>query len=193
MKFTRMFAASIMILAAVAGCSRFKQATMQRGIELFLENKLHLALPVLESSARMCKDSPDAHAWLAECRRRLKKYDAAAEAGYAALALDPDHAFAHAVLGDLFAPHLSRWHRTDADSAWLHLRRAVRHDPSEGSAWPSLWIQAMRRGEREVEMRSAVQMIDSGFLSKPILAYNRWQLEYLPENGRSVPLLRQTS
>jgi hypothetical protein len=26
-------------------------------------------------------------------------------------------------------------------------------------------------------------MIDSGFLSKPLLAYNRWQLEHLPENA----------
>jgi hypothetical protein len=28
-----------------------------------------------------------------------------------------------------------------------------------------------------------MRMIDSGFLSKPLLAYNRWQLEHLPENA----------
>jgi tetratricopeptide (TPR) repeat protein len=183
MKFTRMFAGLMILLTMTAGCSRFKQATLERGVELFLENRLELALPVLETSARMCKDNPDAHVWLAECRRRLKRFDKAADAGYAALALDVHHAFAHAVLGDLFSPHLSDWNRVDPDSAWCHLREAVRYDPSEGSAWSSLWIQAMKRGEREVEKRAAVQMIDSGFLSKPILAYNRWQLEHLPENA----------
>lgn len=183
MKFARMFAGLMILLTIIAGCSRFKQATLERGIEFFLENRLELALPILETSARMCRDNPDAHVWLAECRRRLKKFDEAADAGYAALALDVHHAFAHAVLGDLFSPHLSGWNRADPDSAWWHLREAVRYDPSEGSAWPSLWIQAMKRGEREVEKRAAVQMIDSGFLSKPILAYNRWQLEHLPENA----------
>ncbi len=183
MKFTRVFAVLMILLTMIAGCSRFKQATLERGIDLFLENRLELALPLLETSAKMCKNNPDAHAWLAECRRRLKKFDKAADAGYAALALDVHHAFAHAVLGDLFAPHLSGWNRADPDSVWWHLREAVRHDPTEGSAWSSLWIEAMKRGEREVEKRAAVQMIDSGFLSKPILAYNRWQLEHLPENA----------
>ena len=183
MKLTRMFAVIVVLLLAVGGCARFKQATLERGVELFLENRLELALPVLETASQMCKDNPDAHAWLAECRRRLKRFDAAAEAGYAALALDMNHAFAHAVLGDLFAPRFSGWTRADADSAWYHLREAVKYDPGEGCAWSSLWVAAMKRGEREVEKRAAVQMIDSGFLSKPILAYNRWQLEHLPENA----------
>lgn len=183
MRLTRMFAVLITLLAMLAGCSRFQEATLQRGIELFLENRLELALPMLETAARMCDDNPDSHAWLAECRRRLNRLDAAAEAGYKALELDVNHAFAHAVLGDLFSPHLSTWRRADPDSAWYHLREAVKYDPSEGGAWPSLWIQAMKRGEREVERRAAMQMIDSGFLSKPILAYNRWQLEHLPMNA----------
>ncbi len=183
MKSTRMLAVSIILLTTMAGCSRVKEATLERGIELFLDNRLELALPILETSARMCKDNPDAHAWLAECCRRLNRFDEAADAGYAALDLDVHHAFAHAVLGDLFTPHLSHWARTDPDSAWWHLREAVRSDPSEGCAWSSLWVQAMKRGEREIEKRAGVQMIDSGFLSKPILAYNRWQLEHLPENA----------
>jgi tetratricopeptide (TPR) repeat protein len=173
----------IVLVSLGVGCARVKQATLERGIDLFLNNKIHQALPVLEASARMCRDNPDAQAWLAECRRRLKRFDKAAEAAYAALALDEHHAFAHAVLGDLFAPHLSKWNRVDADSAWFHLREAVRSDPSEGGAWSMLWIQAMKRGEREIESRAAIQMIDSGFLSKPVLAYNRWQLAHLPEDA----------
>jgi tetratricopeptide (TPR) repeat protein len=183
MKYTRMFAVVMMLAVAIAGCSRVKEATLARGTGLFLDNKLELALPVLEASAKMCKANPDAHAWLAECRRRLGRYDDAAKAAYAALEIDPHHAFAHAVLGDLFAPHLSEWERADPDSAWYHLRQAVRYDPSEGGAWAALWLQAMSRGEREVERRAAVQMIDSGFLSKPVLAYNRWQLDHLPQDA----------
>jgi tetratricopeptide (TPR) repeat protein len=183
MKLTRMIALCSMLVLAIGGCSRIKDATLERGIDLFMENRLQLALPMLETASRMCRDNPDAYAWLAECRRRLQKFDEAADAGYAALALDAHHAFAHAVLGDLFTPHLSGWDRADPDSAWYHLKEAVRYDPEEGGAWSSLWIQAMKRGEREVEKRAAVQMIDSGFLSKPILAYNRWQLEHLPENA----------
>jgi tetratricopeptide (TPR) repeat protein len=186
MRQTWMFIALLMILIitiVAGGCSRVKEATLARGIELFLDNKLELALPILETSARMCKDNPDALAWLAECRRRLGRYDEAADAAFAALNLDEHHAFAHTVLGDLFSPYLSSWERTNPDSAWFHLREAVRYDPSEGGAWSSLWVQAMSRGDREIEKRAAVQMIDSGFLSKPILAYNRWQLEHLPENA----------
>ena len=183
MKPTRMLAVVILLAVVFTGCSRVKEATLARGAALFLDNKLDLALPVLEAAAKMCKDNPDAHAWLAECCRRLGRYDEAAVAAQAALDLDPQHAFAHAVLGDLYAPHLSAWSRTNSDSAWYHLRQAVRYDQSEGGAWAALWLQAMMRGERELEQRAAAQMIDSGFLSKPVLAYNRWQLEHLPQDA----------
>jgi tetratricopeptide (TPR) repeat protein len=183
MKHARMLAVLIILVTVFTGCSRVKEATLGRGVSLFLDSKLELALPILEASSKMCKSNPDAHAWLAECRRRLGRHDGAADAAYAALELDPQHAFAHTVLGDLFAPHLSSWERVDADSAWYHLRQAVRYDPTEGGAWSSLWLQAMKRGEQDIEKRAAIQMIDSGFLSKPVLAYNRWQLEHLPQNA----------
>lgn len=183
MKYARMCVVVIILGALISGCSRIKEATLARGVGLFLDNRMELALPVLEASARMCKEDPDAHAWLAECRRRLGRYDDAATAAYEAIRIDSHHAFAHAVLGDLFASHLSKWSRTDPDSAWFHLREAVKYDDSEGGAWSSLWIQAMKRGEPAVERRAAVQMIDSGFLSKPVLAYNRWQLEHLPQGA----------
>jgi tetratricopeptide (TPR) repeat protein len=183
MKYARMCMVLVLLVVAIASCSRIKEATLARGVGFFLDNKLELALPLLETSAKMCRDDPDAHAWLAECRRRLGKHDGAADAARAALELDRHHAFAQAVLGDLFADHLSRWEHANQDSAWFHLREAVRYDPSEGGAWASLWLQAMKRGEQEVEKRAAVQMIDSGFLSKPILAYNRWQLEHLPSDA----------
>jgi tetratricopeptide (TPR) repeat protein len=175
--------AVLLVLLFVAGCSEMREATLDRGIQLFLDNRLADALPVLEASTKLWKDNPEAFAWLAECLRRLDRFDEAAEAAYRALEIDTQHAFAHTVLGDLFNPQLSSWGRVDSDSAWFHLREAVRHDPGDGNAWSALWIQSMMRGELQVEQTAATRMIDSGFLSKPLLAYNRWQLEHLPENA----------
>jgi hypothetical protein len=97
--------------------------------------------------------------------------------------VDAEHSFAHTVLGDLFNPNLSTWGRVDADSTWFHLKEAVKYDPGDGNAWSALWVQAMMRGDLQLEQTAAIRMIDTGFLSKPLLAYNRWQLEHLPENA----------
>ncbi len=173
----------LLMILLVSGCSEMREATLERGTQLFLDNRLDDALPVLEASTKLWKDNPETFAWLAECLRRLDRFDEAAEAAYRALELDTQHAFAHTVLGDLFNPQLSTWGRVDSDSTWFHLREAVKYDPGDGNAWSALWIQAMMRGELQVEQTAATRMIDSGFLSKPLLAYNRWQLEHLPENA----------
>jgi tetratricopeptide (TPR) repeat protein len=178
-----LLAAALLMGLVVGGCSELRESTLERGIELFLDNRLQEALPLLEASAQSWKDNPEAHAWLAECLRRLNKYDEAAKAAYTALMLDETHAFAHTVMADLFNPQYSAWRRADFDTTWYHLREAVRHDASDGNAWSALWIQAMRKGDRQLERTAAIRMIDSGFLSKPLLAYNRWQLQHLPENA----------
>jgi tetratricopeptide (TPR) repeat protein len=175
--------AVLIVFLLVSGCSEMREATLERGVQLFLENRLDDALPVLEASTKLWKENPETFAWLAECLRRLERFDEAAEAAHKALLLDTEHAFAHTVLGDLFNPQLSTWGRVDADSTWFHLREAVKYDPGDGNAWSSLWVQAMMRGDLEMEQTAAIRMIDSGFLSKPLLAYNRWQLEHLPENA----------
>ncbi len=173
----------LLMILLVSGCSEMREATLERGTQLFLDNRLDDALPVLEASTKLWKDNPETFAWLAECLRRLDRFDEAAETAYQALELDTQHAFAHTVLGDLFNPQLSTWGRVDSDSTWFHLREAVKYDPDDGNAWSALWVQAMMRGELQVEQTAATRMIDSGFLSKPLLAYNRWQLEHLPENA----------
>lgn len=175
--------ALLIALLLVSGCSEMREATLERGIQLFLENRLDDALPVLEASTKLWKDNPETFAWLAECLRRLERFDEAAEAAHRALALDAEHAFAHTVLGELFNPQLSTWGRVDAGSTWFHLREAVKYDPGDGNAWSALWVQAMMRGDLQMERTAAIRMIDTGFLSKPLLAYNRWQLEHLPENA----------
>jgi tetratricopeptide (TPR) repeat protein len=174
---------AMLVVLLVAGCSEMREATLERGVQLFLDNRLEEARPVLEASTKLWKDNPEAFAWYAECLRRLGRYDEAATAAYAAVGMDAEHAFAHTVLGDLYNPQYSTWPRADSDSTWVHLREAVKYDPADGNAWSTLWVQAMMRGDRQVEQTAAVRMIDSGFLSKPVLAYNRWELEHLPENA----------
>jgi hypothetical protein len=115
--------------------------------------------------------------------RRLKEFDEAADAAYMALGLDPEHAFAHTVLADVFNPQYSTWHRVDAESTWFHLREAVNYDQGDGNAWSSLWVQAVLKQDEDMAHTAAVNMIDSGFLAAPVLAYNRWQLENLPANA----------
>jgi tetratricopeptide (TPR) repeat protein len=183
MTVARIVAVGLLAIVVVAGCTKVKEAALERGIELFLMGELEEALKVLDASAKISAENPDAHAWHAECLRRLKKYDAAADAAYMALDLDPEHAFAHTVLADLFSPQYSSWGRVDADSTWYHLHHAVKFDRLDGNAWSSLWVQAMTRHDDELARKAAVNMIDSGFLSAPLLAYNRWQLEHLPENA----------
>lgn len=53
----------------------------------------------------------------------------------------------------------------------------------DGNAWSSVWIHSMRRDDADMEHRSAAAMIESGFLTPSLLAYNRWQLEHLPRNA----------
>jgi tetratricopeptide (TPR) repeat protein len=173
----------VVFAVAVAGCTKVKEATLERGVDLFLANNLEEAAKILEASVALMPENPDAHAWYAECLRRLGRHDEAAAQAYKATELDPDHAFGHTVLADLFSPQYSKWPRTDADSAWFHLRKAIDSDPQDGNAWPLMWVQSMQRGEGHMERRAAEKMIDSGFLTTPLLAYNRWQLSYLPENA----------
>ena len=183
MKIWRSVTVGLLVIALIAGCTKVKEAALERGIDLFLAGNLEEALKVLDASAKISAENPDAHAWYAECLRRLKKYDEAAAAAYAALKLDPQHAFAHTVLGDVFSPQYSTWHRVDAGSTWFHLHEAVKYDPGDGNAWSSLWVQAVQRQDEDLAHRAAVAMIESGFLPGPVLAYNRWQLEHLPPNA----------
>jgi tetratricopeptide (TPR) repeat protein len=183
MKLSKTIAVALLVIVAVTSCSKVKEAALQRGIDLFLAGELEEALKVLDASAKISAENPDAHAWHAECLRRLKKLDAAADAAYMALDLDPEHAFAHTVLADVFSPQYSTWHRVNADSTWFHLHEAVKYDRGDGNAWSSLWVQAVQKQDEELARRAAVNMIDSGFLSAPVLAYNRWQLEHLPPNA----------
>jgi tetratricopeptide (TPR) repeat protein len=175
--------ATIVATALLAGCSQDGSPGLDAAVRVFLENDLGSAETMLAGVVGAEPGDPDARAWYAEClRRRGKRDDAYGEAA-AALSADPDHAFAHTVLGDLFSPRLSSWERADADSAWFHFMLAVEADPRDGNAWSSVWIHSMMRDDEDMEHAAAVAMIESGFLTPAVLAYNRWQLEHLPPNS----------
>jgi tetratricopeptide (TPR) repeat protein len=165
------------------GCSDTKSPALDDGVGVFLENDLDAAEPMLAGVVEREPGNADARAWYAECLRRQGEPDKAYQEAAAAVSLDPDHAFAHTVLGDLFSPRLSSWGRVDADSAWYHLLLAVEADHADGNAWSSLWIHSMMRDNADLEHEAAVALLESGFLTPAALAYNRWQLENLPPNA----------
>jgi tetratricopeptide (TPR) repeat protein len=167
----------------VGGCAESTRPTLDDSVRVFLGNDLSAAAPMLAGVVKREPDNADAHAWYAECLRRQGDFDRAYEEAVAALTIDTGNSFAHTVLGDLFSPRLSSWDKTNADSAWSQLMMAVEADPGDGNAWSALWIQSVLRGDAEYEHRAAVAMIESGFLTPSVLAYNRWQLEHLPPNA----------
>jgi tetratricopeptide (TPR) repeat protein len=186
MKWSVVFILACAFALAAGGCSDTRSPTLEESIQVFLENDLDTAGPMLARVAGREGNNPDAHAWHAECLRRQGDFDRAYKEANAALAIDPDHSFAHTVLGDLYSPRLGSWGQVDADSAWAHLLQAVRADPGDGNAWSSVWIHSMRRGDKEMEHRAAAAMIESSFLTPSLLAYNRWQLEHLPPNAMLI-------
>lgn len=183
------YGSMFILLAALAaglaggGCSDSGGPTLEESVQVFLTNDLDRAESMLARSAKSEPANPDARAWYAECLRRQGDFDRAYDEAAAALALDPKHSFAHTVLGDLFSPRLGSWERVDADSAWTHFLLAVEADPDDGNAWSSLWVHSMRHCNWDIENLAGVSMIESGFLTQPLLAYNRWQLEHLPANA----------
>jgi tetratricopeptide (TPR) repeat protein len=153
------------------------------GVRLYLDNHLEKALPLLERSAARHPEDPDAYAWLAECLRRLQRFDEAESAARRALVLSPDHACAHVTLCDLYNPQYSQWAFTDADSSGWHIRRAVACGPEEADVWPSAWVNAGASGDASLERRALQGMVRTGFLTPALLAYTRWALRSLPDGA----------
>ena len=120
---------------------------------------------------------------LAETRRRLERPAEAVREARAALAIDPHSSCAHTVLADCYDPVMSGWEGTNADSAWVHARQAARDDQRNGEAWLSLWKHAIAHGDTSYERESLDALSDLGYFAPPVIAYNRWQLEFLPRNA----------
>lgn len=179
------------VFAAVALATALFQAAcaedpLDRPRALYAENKLAEAYPLFAAVAAKSPRDADAHAWLAETARRTGRYHEADDAARAALAIDSCNAFALTVLAYLYQPIYSGWEPASADSSWHYYRRAVTCDPGDGNAWVGLWMEALRRGEQAWETRALTRLDTSGFLTPPVLAYNRWVLRELPPRALLV-------
>ncbi len=177
-KFLFTLAAAVFLPFSLAGQGTFTEARAH-----YDDGRLEQAYALFVEAAREVPDDADRQAWLAETARRMRHYEVSAEAARVAIERSPCHAFAHTVLGFLFQPIYGGWERTNADSALHHLRRAVECDPTDGNAWIAVWVEALRRGERTWETRALESLVNTGFLPRTVLAYNRWVLGSLPDNA----------
>jgi hypothetical protein len=170
------------LLAAAAGCSDRGPDPMEEGLKLYRQNKLNEALPLLERAAEKHHDA-ESEALLAETYRRLRKPDLAAKYAREAIDLDPCNSFAHTVLAWNYNPMYGMWPGVNREMSWDHLMLAADCDSTDGNVWTGIWTEAVYRGDRANQRRALRMMIETGFLTKPLLAYNRWMLGYLPENA----------
>ena len=164
-------------------CKEKPSATLQQGLNFYNQNKLEEAHPLLEQAVQQESRNPDAHAWLAETCRRLKETDKAVSFARKAIVLDPCHSFAHTVLAWAYNPLYSSWQNSNADTTWHHLLKAAECDSNDGNIFIGLWVEAIRRNEKDLEIKALRQLINTGFLTPTLLAYNRWVLRNLPENA----------
>jgi hypothetical protein len=164
---------------AAARAAQGFDASLAPGIALFQENRMPEALASFRGVALRRPKDPDAHAWAAEAARRAGEYDNAVKDARAALALDPRHAFAHDVLGEAYMPQYG-WDHANADSGWAHLRAALDCDPSDGNPALSVWIEALRRGDRDAQARALKVSRESGFLPPALMSFARWSMKDLP-------------
>ena len=154
-----------------------------QGRALYDKNRLQDALPLLERAAASNRRDADVLALLAETYRRLGRPQEAERTGRRALALAPRHSFALSVMGHAFNPQYGDWEGANTDSAWAYLRAAVACDSAEGHAWEGIAIEALRREEFDVERTALRQLVNSGFLRPPVLAFSRWLLRDLPDSS----------
>jgi tetratricopeptide (TPR) repeat protein len=166
-------------VGVVAGSAR-GQDSLTQARALYDSNRLDQAYPLFQRAAAQHAGNAEIHAWLAETARRTGRYDEARVAARTAVGLDSCHAFALGVLATLYQPIYSGWPDADADSAWTYYRRAVTCDPADGNAWIGLWMEALRRGDHSLEEQALRTLGTSGFLTGPVMAYNRWVLRALP-------------
>jgi tetratricopeptide (TPR) repeat protein len=173
----------VLLVFGIASCGRPSQEELNQGLALFKEYELDEALPHFEEAVSVDPENPEAHVWLAETQRRLGNMEEAVKSARRALELDPCNSFAHTVLGDAYNVLYSSWEQANPDSAWRHLLKAVECDSADGNAWFSIWPQTIRRGNDKVEKRSFHALMNTGFLTPSILAYNRWVLRDLPPHA----------
>jgi tetratricopeptide (TPR) repeat protein len=154
-----------------------------QGLDLYNKNSLEEARPLFERAAKEGGKNADAYAYLAETLRRLGDKEGAVAQARKALSIDTCNSFAHTTLADAYNPMFGLWEQANEDTTWRRLLDAVKCNPDDGNAWTGIWVESMRRGEVALEKQALRSLAQSKFFAPPILAYNRWVLENLPQDA----------
>jgi tetratricopeptide (TPR) repeat protein len=187
--YSRLFASLVVLMLCglvMFGCAKKTTSQLDEGLGLYRQNKLEEARPFLEGAVQQDQQNPDAHAWLAETYRRLQQTDRAIGSARQALELDPCHSFAHTVLAWAYNPLYGSWEEASEDTAWHHLLQAAECDSTDGNIWIGIWVEAIRRGELDLEKKALRLFMETEFFTPALLAYNRWMLRHLPKNALLV-------
>ena len=129
-------------------------------------------------------DDADVLAWMAESLRREGQYVNAANYAQMALTVDPDHAFAMSVLGDLYNPQfVGARSLQDLDDSLRMYRAALDIDPYDCQALLGLFVWSMNREDQETASVCLLAMDESGLWPDSIQALARWVLESAPEGA----------
>jgi len=164
-------------------CSSPEKSAIEQGRQLYFQNKLNDALPFFQQAASETATEAEAFAYLAETYRRLGDRDNALKSAEEALRIDPCNSFAHTTLSYIYNPMYGDWPGANRQKAWDHIQKGIECDSGDGNLWLAAWTEAIFRENKEMESESLKKMIETGFLTPAILAYNRWMLRYLPENA----------
>jgi hypothetical protein len=174
---------ALLLAGLTAGCSQKQNASLDKALALYRENKLEQALPMLEQLVADDATNAEKRVWLAETYRRLGKKEDAARTARRAIELNPKSSFAHTVLAEVTNPVLGEWSDANSDTTWIHLMKAVESDSSDGHPWLVIWGEAIHRGEFLLMGKALRRLVESGFLTKATLAYGRWMLRGLPKDA----------
>lgn len=165
----------------VAGCSNASTPDLETGRQLFLENRIEEALPLLERASAENPDDAETLTWLAETYRRSGRTENAKRTAHRALQLRPTNGFAHLVMAQALFPYGAE--ASAFDTVWTHVDLAVACDSTDGNAWVMLWAKAVFEQDRALFERLHRKLVETGFLTSAALAYGRWELATLPPNA----------
>ena len=164
-------------------CSQQANDSLTQGIGLYNQNELEKALPYFKTAAEETGAGSEAFAYLAETYRRIGMREEALETAEKSLEIDPCNSFAHVTLSYLYNPMYGDWEWADREKAWSHIQKGIECNPDDGNIWLAAWTEAIYRKDREIESKSLKMLVDTGFLTPAILAFNRWMLQHLPQDA----------
>jgi tetratricopeptide (TPR) repeat protein len=172
-----------MLCCFTLNCSSPGDSSVEQARDLYIQDKLEDALPLLQQVTSEPGAGAEDFAYLAETHRRLGDKENALKEAANALQMDSCNSFAHMALSYLYNPMYGDWAEADREKAWYHIQQGIECDPGDGNIWLAAWTEAIFKGDKEIESRSLRMMIGTGFLTPAILAYNRWMLQHLPQNA----------